>query len=403
MNSRWPVQLLTVLVLTASQASARSPEARTTSLGTLGGAGSTAVAINDKGTVAGFSDTATPNIEHAFIWKNGRMTDLGALGKHESSRAKAINNNDEIVGDSFVKGAIHAFLWKKGKMIDLGTLGGKNSFAIGINDRGEVIGNSETSKGKSHAFLWKEGKMIDLGTLGGASSTAVAINEQGEVAGYSQIKGSGKATHAFIWRRNRMTDLGALSRKWPTYASDLNDKGEVIGDGYVSGSRIDGYILKNGRLADLGKPASESTSPHSTRTLKINNRGQIIGGLTYPDGTSWGFFRENGTMTRIKGVGKASGSTLYDINGKGWTVGSSSIRDEDSTRLDRAFLWCNGNTISLGAERGELTQALSINEAGQVVGWRKEGKRSDNLWQRPSKAVLWKLPEGACEQETVRR
>ena len=61
----------------------------------------------------------------------------------------------------------HAFLWENGTMIDLGTFGGTHSNARGINNYGQIVGDSNTACGARHAFLWENGTMSDLGTLGG--------------------------------------------------------------------------------------------------------------------------------------------------------------------------------------------------------------------------------------------
>ena len=48
-----------------------------------------------------------------------------------------------------------AFLWRAGRMIDLGTLpGGTASFGLGINDGGTVVGSSNTGAGGLSAAIW---------------------------------------------------------------------------------------------------------------------------------------------------------------------------------------------------------------------------------------------------------
>lgn len=53
---------------------------RLTDLGTLGGSSSSAFGINDTGQVVGSSAIAGDAVQHAFLYSNGSMADLGTLG-----------------------------------------------------------------------------------------------------------------------------------------------------------------------------------------------------------------------------------------------------------------------------------------------------------------------------------
>src|SRR5208337_4995260 len=72
----------------------------------------------------------------------------------------------EVVGDSDVSPSRpHAFLYANGKMTDLGTLGGFTSTAYGINDAGQIVGTAENGFNENRAFLDSNGTMQDLNSL----------------------------------------------------------------------------------------------------------------------------------------------------------------------------------------------------------------------------------------------
>jgi len=82
-------------------------------LGTLGGDGSHALEINERGEVIGYSRTAQ-NRQHACLWRNGGVIDLNSLvppdAGWELSIARGINDQGLIVGDGFLNGQRHMFL-----------------------------------------------------------------------------------------------------------------------------------------------------------------------------------------------------------------------------------------------------------------------------------------------------
>lgn len=131
-------------------------------LGTLpSGRNSQALGINKAGKVVGWSDTSSGS-KHAVLWQNRQINDLGTLDGNPTI-ATAINNRGTVVGYSSslenynIEVPLHAFVWKNGKVTDLNSLLPANSgwqltAAYGINDWGQIVGGG-TKDGKIRAFL----------------------------------------------------------------------------------------------------------------------------------------------------------------------------------------------------------------------------------------------------------
>jgi probable HAF family extracellular repeat protein len=174
-------------------------------LGTLGGHYGVGTGINNHDQVVGFSSYADEQSQRGFLWSGGKMRDLGTMPGFSDYAPNAINDRGQITGWAFSwdmrthtsTSPNHAFLWENCKMTDLGTLGGHDSHAYGLNNAGQVIGWANTADGRTSAFLFQNGKMVDLNiyiavpqnasSLDAQShhlSLAAGINDKGQIVAF---------------------------------------------------------------------------------------------------------------------------------------------------------------------------------------------------------------------------
>lgn len=153
--------------------------------------------INDLSHVAGTAYDKNYKRPVPFLYRDNTAVDLGALGGKGAS-ALALNNRDEVVGYSEIAGGTeHAFLYTAGQMLDLGTLGGDWSYALAINNEGAVVGGSFTDSANTlyHPFIYDHGVMLDLNDemddsgMGWELIEAYGINDTGQIVGLGIFQG----------------------------------------------------------------------------------------------------------------------------------------------------------------------------------------------------------------------
>jgi probable HAF family extracellular repeat protein len=109
--------------------------------------------LSDRGHVVGSyqADTGT----RAFLWHRGSSVDLGTLGG--TTIATAVNNRGEVAGTSdTADGTARAFLWRRGEMLALDPPGADyaSTSAAWITDQGTVLGYAVTTDGDQQAVQW---------------------------------------------------------------------------------------------------------------------------------------------------------------------------------------------------------------------------------------------------------
>jgi probable HAF family extracellular repeat protein len=386
-------------------------------MGTLGGSEATlsfaARILNNRGIFGGQCDTAIadpyyPNFDpfiypfaktvaqHACLFRDGAMMDLGGAGNPQNSGVTAVNSLGHAVGVA-ENGVIDpltgypevgAVMWKDGAAIPTGSLGGNETLAVAINDHDQIAGFANNAVldplsffgwgTQMRAFFWENGRIQDLGTLGGPDAFAGYINKHGQVAGMSYTDFNVNPTtgiptlEPFLWHDGKMRDLGSLGGTL-NFVNGINNRGQVIGQSFLSGDVEPRPVLwSDGMVTDLGSFGGSDGSPNW-----INEVGEVVGSSNLPDGRHQAFLWRNGILSNLGVVPGDKCSTAWSINSKSQVVGASGL----CGIAVHAFLWQDGEMIDLNqfAPPGvQLTYGVDINDRGEIVCLGRDGGHEEH-------------------------
>jgi probable HAF family extracellular repeat protein len=334
------------------------------------------------------------------------VTDLGTLSGGNFSQPFFINRYGLVSGSSSLPdGNQHATLWLEGLMGDIGApgLGGPNSIAFGDNERFQSAGEAETSASDPNGedfcgfgthltclpFLWQDGEMVQLPTLGGSNGVAMAISNRGEAAGFAENSTPDPGCPApqvlhfkpVVWEKGVIHSLPTVGGDPDGVAQEINDDGKVVGGSGTCAIfntnflynlvPVHALLWEKGKATDLGNLGGQTGQAGGNIAYDINNQGQVVGNSDLTGDTTFHAFLWT-RRTGMQDLGTVSGdvaSVGISVNDAGSVVGASL----DANFNPRAFLWEKGamtdlNTLIAGDSPLYLLTGCSINSRGQITG-----------------------------------
>ncbi|MEV4379656.1 PKD domain-containing protein [Streptosporangium sp. NPDC049644] len=306
----------------------------------------------------------SPGKEVAASASNSPFIDLGSL-KTIQGLVGGINNKGQVASainrtSNPIEAKLGAVLFSGGSFTDihagLGDVG--YSRARDVNDDGTVVG---TYGAHSQSFVFKDGAVTRMDP-----PLATAINNKGQVVGPGWIRDAdGSVLRLQSWKNQRIE------------ASSLNNSGSVVGGADMNPDpRVVDYRAFRTRPGEPVNPIRDRLEyMGSTIAFDINDKGQVAGyGTDMDDGYVPLIWDANGTPE----VQQTSWGGMVDaINNAGIGVG----RMYEQNRTLTAAIYTEGrgidlNTFVRGNTRLTLTAATGINDANQITGIAKD---SDNV------------------------
>jgi len=316
------------------------------------------------------------------------VVDLGTLGSDSGTIARAINNRGQIVGASCTgpDNIVHAYMYSGGSMIDLAPIGGDYSESESINALGQVVGMANTTDNKfSYAFLYSDGVTRKIGE----SIKPWSINDKGQIACAAYYVGY---THAARYWNGSIVDIGTLGGL-NSEAYGINNAGQMVGISELKDPNIiHGFLYSDGVMKDLGTLGGDYSV-----AFNVNAAGHVAGYSTLKDqAAGHAFLYANGSMKDMGSLGNNS-SVAYGINILDQVVGRVIV--DPSQNLNHGFIWVDGVMSDLNdliAPNADWTIefAISINDAGQIVGYGRHGLN-------PQRAFLLNPIENVVEKISV--
>ncbi|HEX4966857.1 MAG TPA: hypothetical protein VF173_38970 [Thermoanaerobaculia bacterium] len=239
--------------------------------------------------------------------------------------------------------------------------------------------------------------VVDLGSLGTLDTFAFSVSDSTRIAGYSYVylgPGLGYTRHGFLWQNGTMLDLGLLPGGTYSWATDINEAGQM--SGHADNGSVDGHpiLVKDGIMQDLLWPVA-----HGGEARGINDLTQIAG---YSVDSSYlihaAFWSQSTGYQDLTALTYAAQGMAEDLNNHtqviGWSL-SAPCGGPNGLQSSRATMWENPGTGWVATDLGTLgsdcfSDAFGINQAGHVVGNSGAFITTAALWQK-SASGAWTI------------
>ncbi|MBI4909037.1 MAG: hypothetical protein HY820_35780 [Acidobacteria bacterium] len=255
-----------------------------------GAVGTNARAISNEGVVLGSWSDSSGN-SHGFLLIDKAMVSFDCAGA-VATIPRAMNSSHEAVGTSkdaagkwagfYVRLADPSSWTSAGakctRIEPKGSIGrNSGNAAFGISESGEIAGWYDDEQNKWRGYLYRDGVYLTYDMVQGAEDSPLgmsplALSPQGDLIGHMQVTGSRMRGWVIRNGKTQFLDYPPGELNGMTCGFAGNSKGEIVGHYQRSGEMIRGLYFKDGVYATFVFPNSKRTDGQG-----INDNGVIVG------------------------------------------------------------------------------------------------------------------------------
>jgi len=318
------------------------------------------------------------------------------------TEASAINAKGDIVGDSF----FYEHRTHTVTTLSCSGTGCEVFGANGINDLGVIAGTIIDPSVGFEAVIWKAPTESPTLLSPGNQTMADALSDLGDVAGNNNNGHEDNAADIWTAPKHPQIPLGTLVTcevcvfDPSSTALSVNNRRVVVGFsdfGYTttsdpfgpSVSGVHAFMWRDGHITDLARTSSDPDVNFDFAS-SVNDLDEVVGSLSTTDGITEALSDRNGVIKPLGSLDHqpTSNSQANSINDYGEIVGWSDLHPvAGQPSVPRAFVYRNGrmtnlmselDTADTAAKTAVLTNAVAINCDGWIVANGFDSVTGDN-------------------------
>jgi len=246
--------------------------------------------MNSSGKIVGGYTNSNPR--NGFLLRGAIFEEKIEAPDSAFNNVRGINDKGVIVGFTVLRNgerlAIHRD--SDGRLSTFNVPGATLTDAWAISSNGRIVGHYRGNGGPEHGFLWNGRKFQTIDAPFQPRTALRGVNKAGQIVGNS-VANDGRAVVPFLLSDGIFTPI-QIPDAFIVEVSGINDRGQIVGT-FTTSDPATNPSFSTRSFVSQGDDVTFIDAPfpgtQSTSAFGINNRGELVGTVSFADGRQMGF------------------------------------------------------------------------------------------------------------------